>query len=356
MKHGIEERLHRHHNHTNENLKADKSEVKSKDTIDLNVSNGTEIHCSIGLKSFTQYGQLMSRPETRNTLPDGDNENINTLDDVMVNNNFITYADSAEDTYETFVDTSFKISSTEDNYLKNKLISNDPQAETGDDRYNEGSQKSDSSRHADTSIHEPIIRSKQSDQNNLGSEVGSHGHQGRERLFKHREMIAKLKRKFFESPPKSINKLDVNSNKDDYSGALKGADGTIQKEVAENLKSNNKPEYENKENSNSMDTKRSVKRRFATESRASRLRNSEKSSQGRHRRHSLDGKLTKPEPEVDQVSDLKEQTRQWTDYVAVVAIDFGTSQSGYAYSFLHDTGRYISTLGSFLGSVKDTLI
>ena len=87
---------------------------------------------------------------------------------------------------------------------------------------------------------------------------------------------------------------------------------------------------------------------YATESRAALRRYAKTASHGLHRRYASDGLL-----DVKNLNNLFERdaTKRWSHgqalescYVksctSIVAIDFGTTYSGYAYCFTYDPGKY----------------
>ena len=87
------------------------------------------------------------------------------------------------------------------------------------------------------------------------------------------------------------------------------------------------------------------KEHYATESRADLRRFAKTNTQGLHRRCASDGLLDRRS--LDKLFE-SEDTKRWSHglmldtgvgYSAVIAIDFGTTYSGYAYCFTHDPGE-----------------
>ena len=87
---------------------------------------------------------------------------------------------------------------------------------------------------------------------------------------------------------------------------------------------------------------------YATESRADLRRFAKTNTQGLHRRCASDGLLDRRS--LDKLFE-SEDTKRWSHglmldtgvgYSAVIAIDFGTTYSGYAYCFTHDPGECVS--------------
>ena len=87
---------------------------------------------------------------------------------------------------------------------------------------------------------------------------------------------------------------------------------------------------------------------YATESRADLRRYAKTNTQGLHRRCASDGLLDRRS--LDKLFE-SEDTKRWSHglmldtgvgYSAVIAIDFGTTYSGYAYCFTHDPGECVS--------------
>ena len=87
---------------------------------------------------------------------------------------------------------------------------------------------------------------------------------------------------------------------------------------------------------------------YATESRADLRRYAKTNTQGLHRRCASDGLLDRRS--LDKLFEC-EDTKRWSHglmldtssvYSAVIAIDFGTTYSGYAYCFTHDPGECVS--------------
>lgn len=235
-----------------------------------------------------------------------------------------------DDRYIVSKDYKFKISSTEDNYMydkfkaKSKVIydKNDRTGEdnalvSGKDVYNinslddnakAGETNEDSVKAPDEIIQVKV--SKESKEHNNGKDF----------LTKHRHRINKLKRRFFEAQttpkPLPVEHVSPKTNKSENTESELKERDDFAKDYSKNSLNNG---------------------HFATESRASLLKNV---NVERRRRHSADGTVGR--------SGFDNLRMRWSSgseqYAVVVAVDFGTTYSGYAYSFVDDPGKANSTL------------
>ncbi|XP_060597969.1 heat shock 70 kDa protein 12A-like isoform X2 [Ruditapes philippinarum] len=229
----------------------------------------------------------------------------------------------------------FKISSTEDNYMydkfkaKSKLIhiknenleseqttSNEPPMHAGKENI---SRDDDSKILTDLSV-------VSADKTNISNETKEAIVQtnGKDFLTKHRNRINKLKRRFFESQttPKPIP-VPNSSN-----ASEKSKDEHTSSEHEPTSCGHTKDIVPAKPPRNYSNSERTV-----SKSRLSLLDNYDDIFSGdRRRRHSTDGALG--------INNLEEMRVRWStnfgQYAVVVAIDFGTTYSGYAYSFMED--------------------
>ena len=113
----------------------------------------------------------------------------------------------------------------------------------------------------------------------------------------------------------------------------------------QNVSAKNQDDEVTHTNKNVKKTQQDKKEYFATESRAALRRWVRPKSSGLHRRYASDGML-----ERKNLNSLFDGPKRWSygqqledDFgnIAVVAIDFGTTYSGYAYCFTNDPGKYI---------------
>lgn len=211
----------------------------------------------------------------------------------------------------------FKISSTEDNYVfdkfkaKSKIIN-----ENIDD--------------SKTFACNPAWLSNNRTKNENSSEAKS-AHVSlpddtrlhRDFLSRHRSRIAKLKRKFFESnstpitiPVENISNRDIRKEDD--------CSTNIEPDTVASIPPPKPPRVSTlceRDNIDSTVSSQNHLKQQITE---------------RQRRHSVDGALGR--------RSFEELQTRWSttsdQYVVVVAIDFGTTYSGYAYSFNYDPGKY----------------
>lgn len=189
----------------------------------------------------------------------------------------------------------FKISSTEDNYMLDRFKSK-TKANTGN------------------VMHQ---RSKSNDENKFEPKEEKSPRNGSDFLSKHRKRIAKLKRRFFESQivTKPLSPKTYNGQN------LKKTQGQPEKQSEFEVPP---PNHEADDNER---TKQQNNEIFPNA-------NDSKNSQGRRRNRSA---------EIVERSEFEALKARWStsghDFAVVIAIDFGTTYSGYAYSFAHEPGK-----------------
>lgn len=202
----------------------------------------------------------------------------------------------------------FKISSTEDNYMfekyKSKAVKSQGTSTEDDETLVHSSdrrifhQRSKSAEETRTSTKE-----KKEPQSNSRFDF----------LLKHRKRVAKLKRRFLESHtvPKPLSPVEGNN---------KITSGEQKLDTCEyEIPSSAQPMAENIGESDHNEKQQSADDNFVQE---------------RRRRYSAD--------EILGRDDFEALRTRWSSYdeefAVVIAIDFGTTYSGYAYSFLHEPG------------------
>lgn len=202
----------------------------------------------------------------------------------------------------------FKISSTEDNYMFEKYKYKAVKSQGTNTEDDETVVRSSDRR----ILHQ---RSKSAEETRTSTEEKKESQSSNrfEFLFKHRKRVAKLKRRFLEShtvpkplsPGEGNNKITSGEQKID----------TCEYEIPSPVQ----PMAGNISDSDHNEKQQSADDNFVQE---------------RRRRYSAD--------EILGRNDFEALRTRWSSYneefAVVIAIDFGTTYSGYAYSFLHEPG------------------
>lgn len=227
----------------------------------------------------------------------------------------------------------FKISSTEDNYVFDKFKAKSKSVHNGNNTISTKTpaaavvdnlkstlvnEKGAAKEPLESFVSSPVKRQSSKSSVDLhADERKEHINHGNDFLMKHRKRMAKLKRKFFESQT-TPNPIPV------------------EKVLTESTNNTEKARHDISEDSVPAKPPRSFSNseHFATESRASALKNVVQNNVERRRRHSADGTLGR--------NDFQDMRVRWStasgECAVVVAIDFGTTYSGYAFSYPHDPG------------------
>ncbi|KAL4232332.1 Heat shock 70 kDa protein 12A [Mactra antiquata] len=206
----------------------------------------------------------------------------------------------------------FKVSSTEDNYVFNKFKEKSKVDSAKQDELDK-SEQPETVMITCNEI-ETIRSAEKGTQSSPPTKTRKH----KEFFARHRSKIARMKRKFFENniEPKPIVLDDtVNSGNIDND----------QDEESRTSKTDDTPPPKPPRTSN-------VSTHFGSESKASFLRKMKHRDSQHQRRHSTDGALVRSAFEELELhcADASKQ------FLVVVAIDFGTTYSGYAYSFNYE--------------------
>ncbi|WAR20728.1 HS12A-like protein [Mya arenaria] len=237
-------------------------------------------------------------------------------------------------------DLTFKISSTEDNYVQNIYKSKALLAQGKAQNTGENGQKScECRRRENVHKHSKHKRSKSHDSSlvsPLNTPDTKHSSEGMDFLTRHRRRLAKLKRKFFESQPVSQPlplpvAIDTCNSLEDIEN-LQSVDledlETVKTDDSHSIEPNSAFSPQNGPDENTQENEEPPERKEFERNACRGTGNQE-----RRRRHST--------YETSDRMTFEELRHRWSstpqsEHFVVIAIDFGTTYSGYAYSFAHD--------------------